>query len=225
MGCASPTRHALDAVVSVLAGRINTALVAAIGAAGGRAVGLTGADGGHRPCATRPRRSRRVSGERVDLGLVGSPTDRRTLLHDLLPLGTSRSSPASASTAAGALLNVNADTLAAHLAAVLRASRLIIAGGTPGVLDGGRPHDRAAHASKRSHAMTTSGTAHSGMVAKLAACSRALERRSRRSRDRQRAVASRISTRPTGTRIAATELGELVRRRGHIDCRRSEENR
>src|SRR4029079_1135581 len=36
---------ALDAVVSVLAGRTNTACVAAIGAAGGRAVGLTGADG------------------------------------------------------------------------------------------------------------------------------------------------------------------------------------
>src|SRR5215831_3373590 len=36
---------ALDAVVCVLAGRNNTALVAAIGAAGGRAVGLTGADG------------------------------------------------------------------------------------------------------------------------------------------------------------------------------------
>src|SRR3954469_4606260 len=36
---------ALDAVVSVLAGRNNTSLVAAIGAGGGRAVGLTGADG------------------------------------------------------------------------------------------------------------------------------------------------------------------------------------
>ena len=35
---------ALDAVVSVLAGRNNTALVAALGAAGARAVGLTGAD-------------------------------------------------------------------------------------------------------------------------------------------------------------------------------------
>ena len=35
----------LDAVVAVLAGTTNTALVAAISAAGGRAVGLTGADG------------------------------------------------------------------------------------------------------------------------------------------------------------------------------------
>ena len=42
-----PARHrrrTLDAVVAVLAGRINTRFVAALGAAGGSAVGLTGAD-------------------------------------------------------------------------------------------------------------------------------------------------------------------------------------
>ena len=39
----------LDAVVSVLAGRTNTALVAAIGAGGGRAVGLTGRGRSDRP--------------------------------------------------------------------------------------------------------------------------------------------------------------------------------
>ena len=36
---------ALDTVIAVLAGRNNTTLVAAVGAAGGRAIGLTGADG------------------------------------------------------------------------------------------------------------------------------------------------------------------------------------
>ena len=72
MASGSPTRHALDAVVCVLAGRNNTALVAAIGRAGGRAVGLTGADacsGGR----SGPACSRRFSGEQVDLGLVGQP--------------------------------------------------------------------------------------------------------------------------------------------------------
>ena len=38
----------LDVVVSVLAGSINTRLVAAINAAGGKAVGLTGADAASR---------------------------------------------------------------------------------------------------------------------------------------------------------------------------------
>ena len=43
--CASPTRRRSTPWSSVLAGRTNTPLVAALGAAGGRAVGLTGADG------------------------------------------------------------------------------------------------------------------------------------------------------------------------------------
>src|SRR6185312_12523300 len=63
---------ALDAVVCVLAGRNNTALVAAIAGTGGRAVGLTGADGlvGR---SARAGTVTAVSGERVDLGLVGQP--------------------------------------------------------------------------------------------------------------------------------------------------------
>ena len=65
----------------------NTALVAAIGAAGARAVGLTGADGGigrSVPAAT----FKTVSGEQVDLGLVGQPDGTDVaLLHDLLGLG------------------------------------------------------------------------------------------------------------------------------------------
>ena len=74
----------------------------------------------------------------------------------------------------GALLNVNADTLAGHLAAALGASRLIVAGATAGVLDA----DGATIANLTPadiEAMTKSGAAHSGMVAKLAACQVALE--------------------------------------------------
>src|SRR6478609_5832543 len=74
---------ALDAVVCVLAGRNNTALVAAISAIGGRAVGLTGADGfiGRAALAST---FTTVSGERVDLGLVGQPENPDvTLLGDL----------------------------------------------------------------------------------------------------------------------------------------------
>ena len=70
----------LDVVVGVLAGRVNTRLVAAIGAAGGRAVGLTGADAG----IARVRRAKRYrgsDGSSVDLGFVGVPrvTRRRRL--------------------------------------------------------------------------------------------------------------------------------------------------
>jgi acetylglutamate kinase len=165
----------LDSVVSVLAGQANTALVAAIGAAGGRAVGLTGADA-QIGLAVKTGPLATINGERVDLGLVGEPAGGDVaLVRDLL-----RSSyiPVVASigvTSDGTLLNINADTFAAHLAASLHARRLIVAGTTPGVLDNGG--DTIPELSQTDvEQLTASGTAHSGMVAKLTACRQALAR-------------------------------------------------
>jgi acetylglutamate kinase len=164
---------ALDAVVGVLAGRTNTAFVAAISAAGGRAVGLTGADGLIGRCAPAEL-FETVGGELVDLGFVGQPdgTDM-SLLRDLLGLGYVPVVASVGVSASGSLLNVNADTLAGHLAAMLGAERLIIAGATAGVLDGeGGTIPRLTP--DEIDAMIASGAAHSGMIAKLAACRRAL---------------------------------------------------
>jgi acetylglutamate kinase len=73
----------------------------------------------------------------------------------------------------GQLLNVNADTMAGHLAGSLRARRLIIAGSTSGVLDAsGRTIpllDPAAIGP-----LVSGGTATAGMIAKLRACEQAL---------------------------------------------------
>jgi len=163
----------LDSVVSVLAGRTNTAFVGALHAAGVRAVGLTGADAGIGLSALAAGFTT-AAGERVDLGLVGQPVESPvTLLHDLTALGYVPVIASVGVTADGVLLNVNADTLAGHLAGTLRADRLVIAGSTPGVLD-------ASGASITSltlediDAMIASGTAHSGMVAKLSACRSAI---------------------------------------------------
>ena len=166
---------ALDAVICVLAGRTNTALVAAIGAAGARAVGLTGADAQIGRSA-RTGVMTAVSGEQIDLGLVGQPekdTDV-SLLHQLLDLGYVPVIASVGVDAAGSLLNVNADTLAGHLAAALGAGRLIVAGATAGVLDE-RGQLIAGLTPRAIDAMTASGAAHSGMIAKLAACRRALD--------------------------------------------------
>ena len=165
----------LDAVAGVLAGRINTRLVAALGAAGASAVGLTGADGGLAP-VRRERRYRAADGSEVDLGFVGRPvgTNPPALLLDLLAAGHV---PVVASLSAGAggqIFNVNADTLAGFLAARLGAGRLIVAGGTAGVLDAeGRTiptvDDRGIDA------LIDGGQASAGMVAKLLACRAALK--------------------------------------------------
>jgi acetylglutamate kinase len=160
---------ALDVVVGVLAGRTNTALVAAIGAAGGRAVGLTGADG-RIGLASRAAAFTSRTGELVDLGLVGRPdgTDA-TLLVDLLAVGCIPVIASVGASREGELLNINADTLAAHLATLLHAERLVIAGATAGVLgpDGRVLPVLSLEGIER---MIESGDAHSGMVAKLIAC-------------------------------------------------------
>ena len=165
---------ALDAVICVLAGRTNTGLVAQIGRAGARAVGLTGADA-QIGRAVRAGTITAVNGTQVDLGLVGRPENTDvSLLHHLIELGYVPVIASVGLDASGALLNINADTLAGHLAAALRAGRLIIAGATAGVLDaGGQLVPRLTGGAIDE--MTASGAAHSGMVAKLAACRHALE--------------------------------------------------
>jgi acetylglutamate kinase len=160
---------ALDTVVSVLAGRNNTMLVAAIGAAGGRAIGLTGADG-RIGLSRRAAPLRTVSGETADLGLVGEPASTdASLLANLLGLGCIPVVASIGVDADGVLLNVNADVFAGHLAAILPARRLIIAGGTAGVLDA-NGQTISALGIDEIDAMMASGVAHSGMVAKLGAC-------------------------------------------------------
>jgi acetylglutamate kinase len=159
----------LDVVVGVLAGRINTRFVAALNAGGTRAVGLTGADAAI-GLSQRAEPLEGSGGQTVDPGLVGAP-DAAAGMSLLLDLCRAGYLPVIASVgmdAAGTLLNVNADTLASHLAACVGADRLLLAGGTPGVLDGdGRTCERLDEADAR--AMIAAGTARDGMVAKLRA--------------------------------------------------------
>ena len=166
----------LDIVVGVLAGLVNTRFVGMLAAAGVQAVGLTGADAGValvEPAAQHVA----SSGARVDLGRVGVPISSRrpALLLDLCRRGYM---PVVASIGAardGRLFNVNADTFAAYLAYRLGSPRLIIAGTTAGVLD--RDGTTIPHlVSEDLGALVRNGSATAGMIAKLAACRRALDR-------------------------------------------------
>ncbi len=161
---------ALDVVVGVLAGRVNTRLVAALNAAGASAVGLTAADG-RMASVRRASRYRAANGERVDLGFVGQPVGepRPRLVLDLCAAGHVPVVASIGASASGQLLNVNADTLAGHLAAGLRSSRLVIAGGTAGVLDGEGQTIPAVDGAAIDD-LIGGGQASAGMVAKLIAC-------------------------------------------------------
>ena len=164
----------LDVVVSVLAGIVNTRFVAALTASGVPAVGLTGADGGAGMSDVAPPH-KTVDGRAVELGRVGLPSRAANpkLLQTLMSGGFVPVMCSIGSTKDGQLLNVNADTMAGHLAGALKARRLIVAGSTPGVLDdAGRTVallDPAAIAT-----LVSSGTATAGMIAKLRACEDAL---------------------------------------------------
>lgn len=157
--------EALQAAVMAFAGSVNTALVAALNAAGIRAVGLTGCDAG---CV------RAVA--QAGLGAVGGTASAdATLLRSLLASGFTPVLASLALDAAGAgILNVNADQFAAAIAAALGAERLLFLTDVNGVLDTrGQTVPQATLAELRTLAM--SGALHGGMLPKTAACVTALE--------------------------------------------------
>ncbi len=164
----------LNTVVAVLAGRINTAFVATLVVNGVKAVGLTGADAAIGVSTLAPPLET-TSGTVADLGLVGIPRADAParLLVDLLGLGYVPVVASVGVSADGSLLNVNADTLAAHLARSAGAAQLIIAGKTAGVFDAAGVTCPRLDV-REARAMVAAGTARGGMVAKLTACLDAL---------------------------------------------------
>jgi len=116
----------LEIVEMVLGGAINKELVRLIHALGGRAVGITGKDGGL-------ARARRSFGD-VDLGLVGEVTGiDRAVIDRLIPEFIPVIAPL-ATGEDGQTLNVNADTFAGRLATALDAEKLVLLTDVPGVL-------------------------------------------------------------------------------------------
>ncbi len=161
----------MEVVLGVLAGIVNTRLVAALNSVGLRAVGLTGADDNTFPIR-RARRYQTVDGDKIDLGFVGIPKGSGKVPKFLKNLASSGYIPVIASIGSnrkGELFNVNADTFAADLAARLGASWLTIAGTTSGVLDGNGKTIQSVD-DQLLVQLIKNRQANAGMVAKLLAC-------------------------------------------------------
>ena len=128
-------REAIDVTAMVLNGTINTGILAICRELNIEAVGLSGVDAGLIHAHKRPPVTLASSGEVVDYGFVGDidavdPAVLCKLLDNgLMPVV----SPLSADDE-GVLLNINADTVAAAIAAALRAEKLILCTGAPGIL-------------------------------------------------------------------------------------------
>ncbi|MDA8349138.1 MAG: acetylglutamate kinase [Pseudomonadota bacterium] len=128
-------REAIDVTAMVLNGTINTGILAICRELNLEAVGVSGVDAGLIRAHRRPPVRLASSGEILDYGFVGDidavdPTVLSKLLDNgLMPVV----SPLSADDD-GVLLNVNADTVAAAIAAALDAEKLILCTGAPGIL-------------------------------------------------------------------------------------------
>jgi acetylglutamate kinase len=160
---------AVQIVVAVLAGVINKDLVTQINGLGGRAVGISGADGGLIAAEARD----------PELGLVGEITDiEQGLLSTLLMAGyTPVIAPVGIETLAGGgarILNINADTVAGEIARAVSADRLVFLTDVPGVMD----RDGAVLTTLSRHSaasLLAEGTVGGGMIPKVEAGLRAAE--------------------------------------------------
>ena len=124
----------MDIVEMVLGGQVNKQIVSLINRHGGRAVGLTGKDGG----MIRARKLMLAGDdpESNDLGQVGevesidpsvvAMLDDDDFIPVIAPIGVG---------ADGTAYNINADLVAGELARVLGAEKLLLLTNTPGVLD------------------------------------------------------------------------------------------
>ncbi|MGE0551229.1 MAG: acetylglutamate kinase [Kofleriaceae bacterium] len=161
----------LDVIKMVVAGKLNVDLCAALVASGLAPIGLNGASGSMVRATRRPPKVYTSAGpDPVDLGLVGDVTGFNLELlallwsHGYVPviacLGADN---------AGAVFNINADTVGNQLAAALEADRLFLVTSTPGVLrDVNDPSSRLAQLTcSQARAAIADGVVSGGMIAKL----------------------------------------------------------
>jgi acetylglutamate kinase len=163
----------ISVVEMVLAGGINKALVAAIAGAGGRAVGVSGKDGGlltARKLMAVAKASDSAIQQAVDLGFVGEPSHvdvtvlNALMQHHLIPVVAPVGSGED-----GKTYNINADTAAGAIAAALSATRMLMLTDVSGVLDKNGKLISSLTISQ-AEALIHDGTVSGGMIPKVKTC-------------------------------------------------------
>ncbi len=125
----------MDVVEMVLGGKVNQEIVSLICNHGGRAVGLSGKDDAFMN-ARKVDRMRTKKGAEVDPGRVGAMARvNPDILNKLMAGGFIPVVAPVAVDDHGRSLNVNADTVAGHIAAALKAEKLVLMTDIAGVCD------------------------------------------------------------------------------------------
>ena len=157
----------MDIVEMVLGGQVNKGIVNLINQNGGRAVGLTGKDGGLIRAKKLLVRGSNDSDELVDIGQVGEVESiDPEIVHQLhtndfipviAPLGVGKK---------GETYNINADLVAGKMAEILKAEKLVVLTNTPGVLDQ-KGNLLTGLSSKKVDELFANGTISGGMLPKI----------------------------------------------------------
>lgn len=171
-------QETMNVVEMVLGGLVNKEIVNLINQTGGRAIGLTGKDGGMIRASKMLMHTSAENGQPpkpVDLGYVGqvdsiNPRAVRLLEEDrfipvIAPIGVGED---------GRAYNINADLVAGKVAEVLDAENLLLLTNTPGVLDdNGELLDELTRSDIQR--LTHEGVIKGGMLPKLACATDAIE--------------------------------------------------
>jgi len=167
----------MDIVEMVLVGKVNKEIVGLINKHGGKAVGLSGKDGGlirAEKYYLNEEKAKDTPPEIIDIGLVGKVKEiNGTLLESLVRSGFI---PVIAPTGYGdnnETYNINADLVAGAVAASIKAEKLILLTDVPGVLDENSGLINAMN-SGRAQELIEAGIIHGGMFPKVKCCLKAL---------------------------------------------------
>ena len=158
----------MDVVEMVLVGKVNKEIVGLINHYGGKAVGLSGKDGGL-------IKAKKLKNKGEDMGMVGEvksvnpkvieTLDRDKFIPVIAPVGVGDD---------GKTYNINADTVAGKIAAALKAEKLILLTDVQGVLDKNKKLISALNVAEAKK-LIKNKTATGGMIPKLECCLDALK--------------------------------------------------
>ena len=163
-------RETMDVVEMVLGGLVNKEIVSLINKNGGKAVGLTGKDGGlirARKLLMKSVPAEGLPSEIIDIGHVGEVEsidpevvallDTQNFIPVIAPIGVGPD---------GEAYNINADVVAGKLAITLKAEKLMLLTNTTGVLDKEGKLLTGLTIGKV-NALIADGTIHGGMLPKV----------------------------------------------------------
>lgn len=170
-------RETMDIVEMVLGGLVNKEIVALINNHGGKAVGLSGKDGGLIRAKKKLLRKTVEKGEEelIDIGLVGEvesvdpdildSIERGGFIPVISPIGAG---------GRGEAFNINADYVASAVAGALQAEKFILLTDVQGILD--KKGEVISTVPKKGiKKLIDNGTVSGGMLPKVQACTRALD--------------------------------------------------